>query len=204
MGYDKRFLPWNDSQLLEYVLENLRQWTDDLIVSLSDDFIFTCARIVYDTVQNYGALSGIASCLEQAKHDKVFITACDIPDIPYSFFSALCGIEADIVMTRDTEKRPEPLLTVYTKRALPLVQYLISNGEKRLSSIVNKNNLLRFGLSCFFYDENDLSWYKNINTGYDFFAASNARMAERLNPAIGKILASAMPEGIKLPARPKA
>jgi len=136
----------------------------------SNDFSFLKLRVVKDEKPDCGPLMGILSCLEQAQHEKVFFSACDILNIPFDVIRLLVRESrgCDIVMPLDSEGRPEPLMAVYSRNTIAAIRKALSAGKKKVTSILDPDLAEEFGLVSKMVTLQDLSWYSNINTRHDY------------------------------------
>ncbi len=172
MGENKSLLKYGQSTVLEHTIGRLGPFTDDLLIGAgsSNDFSFLKLRVVKDEKPDCGPLMGILSCLEQAQHEKVFFSACDILDIPFDVIRLLVRESrgCDIVMPLDSEGRPEPLMAVYSRNAIAAIRKALSAGKKKVTSILDPDLAEEFGLVFKMVTLQDLSWYSNINTRHDY------------------------------------
>ncbi|MES0371195.1 MAG: molybdenum cofactor guanylyltransferase, partial [Mariprofundaceae bacterium] len=118
MGTDKAHVKLAGSSLLERVLKVVTPLFDDVMVS-RHDHDGDCVgdgegvRVIEDQLDGRGPVVGLCSALQQARHDYVFVTACDMPFIAPGLISYLTSLRSgfDIVVpVRDG--RPEPLCAV--------------------------------------------------------------------------------------------
>ena len=80
MGRDKATLPWGEKDVLGSVLARLMPLSDDvLVISNVMRDIPSQIRQFTDIIPGKGPLSGIHAGLIHARHDLVFVTACDVP-----------------------------------------------------------------------------------------------------------------------------
>lgn len=172
MGENKSLLPMSGKTMIEHILAQLQPWTDDLFIGANnpDTYSFTGLPVIKDRTPGCGPLMGIASCLEAARHERMLVVACDIPEIPPSFIQRLVreSTEVDVVMPLDAEGRAEPLLAVYSKKALPAMHAMLERGARRVVSIVSRQALAEFGLSVKYVDLGNAPWYRNVNTKEEY------------------------------------
>jgi molybdopterin-guanine dinucleotide biosynthesis protein A len=126
MGVDKRMLPIMGKPLIQH----------ELIVSCTErvKFAFLNARTVPDEVTGEGPLRGIASALAVSSHDLNFVVACDIPWLNMRLLRDLLrqACECDCVVPITDEGYYEPLFAVYRKSALPAMQQVLANRQRRV------------------------------------------------------------------------
>jgi molybdopterin-guanine dinucleotide biosynthesis protein A len=121
MGTDKSLLPVGDRPLIASVVDQLRPWMQELIVSANDPerFAFLNLPIVTDKRTGQGPLMGIASSLQASTHERNLVVACDIPLVDRALGRAMLAraeIEvAEAVVPKDSAGYREPLFAVYRK-----------------------------------------------------------------------------------------
>jgi molybdenum cofactor guanylyltransferase len=122
----------------------------DVLSSIADD-----VQVVReDMVPGCGPLGGLHTALAQARHDLVFVLACDMPHITAAFVSYLVSIapSSDIVVPR-TERGYHPLSAVYRRTCLPAIARRLAERQLRMTDlfsdvrvrVVSGDELDRFG-----------------------------------------------------------
>ena len=158
-GRDKSALVVDGRTILERQLAVLSAVATDVrVVHREDDLVPGC-----------GPLGGLHAALATARHDALFVVACDMPYIAAPFVAYLLSLAgtADIVVPR-TERGYHPLCAVYTTACLATVAAHLA--ERRLKMVelieemrtreVSADEIDRFG------DHNRL--LANVNTPADF------------------------------------
>ena len=118
MGKDKVFLPWNDKNFLETILEKCSVFPDIyLSVANKDgwDKKYGVTQIVEDELQDYGPLEGIYQILLASKQEYVLMLAADMPNISRELLLELAGMvtgeEDCLALVKDDY--PEILCSIY-------------------------------------------------------------------------------------------
>lgn len=163
MGEDKSLLSIRGTPLIRHIHAQLAEQFDEVLISTNapDKYAGMAARTVPDRVPGMGPLMGIASALEAARHERVFVTACDIPTIDHDTATRMLVLaeHADIVIPRSSVGH-EPLFAVYRKRALPAMREALEAGERRISAVFPRVRTREFALG-------PAAWYRNLNTPED-------------------------------------
>jgi molybdenum cofactor guanylyltransferase len=166
MGQDKSLLVVEGQPLIQRIHRQLRAQFDDILVSTNDPakYGFLGARAVPDREPGQGPLGGIASAVEAAIYDRVFVVACDIPVVPRHVVTKMlvAAEESDCVIARSSVGH-EPLFSVYRKSALPAMRAVLDSGERRISALFSRVRIHRFDLGV-------APWYRNLNTQDDLAA----------------------------------
>jgi molybdopterin-guanine dinucleotide biosynthesis protein A len=112
---------------------------------------------------------GIASAAAAAAHERVFVTACDIPVIDLDTVARMLVLAADYdCVIPMSPVGHEPLFAVYRKSAVPAMHDALEAGERRISAVFPRVR------TCF-YELGRARWYRNLNTREDVAAFLGAR-----------------------------
>jgi molybdopterin-guanine dinucleotide biosynthesis protein A len=166
MGQDKSLLPVSGKPLIHRIHEQLLDQFDDILISTNepDRHAFLGARTVPDLVPGQGPLMGIALAVHAARHDRVFVTACDIPVIDLDTVRRMLVLAEnfDCVIPLSSAGH-EPLFAVYRKSAIPAMREALAAGERRISAVFPRVRTRFFPLG-------QAPWYRNLNTADDLTA----------------------------------
>jgi molybdopterin-guanine dinucleotide biosynthesis protein A len=166
MGQDKSLLPVDGAPLIRRIYEQLANRFDEILISTNEPekHAFLGARTVPDRIPGTGPLMGIASAVEAARHERVFVTACDIPVIDLDTVARMLVLakDCDCVIPRSSVGR-EPLFAVYRKSAVPAMRDVLAMGERRISAVFPR-------VRTIFFDLGRAPWYRNLNTREDVAA----------------------------------
>jgi molybdopterin-guanine dinucleotide biosynthesis protein A len=171
MGQDKSLLPVNGAPLIRRIYEQLASRFDEILISTNqpEKHSFLGTRTVPDRVPGKGPLMGIASAVEAARHERVFVTACDIPVIDLDTVARMLVLAEDFdCVIPMSSVGHEPLFAVYRKSALPAMHDLLEAGERRISAVFPR-------VRSRFYDLGRAPWYRNLNTREDVAAFLGVR-----------------------------
>jgi molybdopterin-guanine dinucleotide biosynthesis protein A len=152
LGQDKRRLRlWGDSgpTLLEHTVGLIAPFCSETLVVLNDgnEWPQLSARRVPDLIDDAGALGGIYSGLRACQADYALVVAADMPLLQTELIQLLVDQPRDYqaLVPRaqqqgNTRNRfdLEPLLAIYARSALPVVEALLDAGERRISDLFSK------------------------------------------------------------------
>lgn len=171
MGQDKSLMPFDGMPLIQRVREQLIGRFGDVLISTNEKekYAFLEARCVPDLLPGHGPLMGIRSALEVARHDRVFVTACDIPVIDLDLVERMLVLaeDFDCVIPRSRIGH-EPLFAVYRKSSIRAMCDMLDSGECRISAVFPKVRTHAFDLG-------PAEWYRNLNTREDVAAYVDSR-----------------------------
>lgn len=136
MGTNKALLEVGGRTIVARTVELLRPLTDDLFIVADDPLPYAGLglRVVPDLLPGRGSLVGIFTAIARAGHPFVLCVACDMP------FLEPCVLRAVIDAVRPGDEAviplpaggPEPLLAVYGRSLLPVVERALAAGELRV------------------------------------------------------------------------
>jgi molybdopterin-guanine dinucleotide biosynthesis protein A len=172
IGAEKHLLEIGGRSLMEIAVARVSVVSDDVIVVASPtDSASTQiggARVISDVVPGKGPLSGLHAGLRVAKFDRALLVACDMPFLSESLLHHLVetATDADAVVPQIADDL-EPLLAVYSRACLPVVEGLLSRESASMRDLledvrvhlVPEEEVRRF-------DREGCSWF-NINTPDD-------------------------------------
>ena len=155
MGYDKAFLPFGVSSLLNYQVTRFRPYFEKIYVSVPAhaerpiDYTAHCGcPAIEDRYSNLGPMGGLMSCMETIPGDILFFTSVDAPFTDPNLAVTLCDqlAKADDPIRTCTIQNPsgqiQPLFSSYKKTCLPQITDLIRQGNYRLRELFGKDNTL--------------------------------------------------------------
>jgi molybdenum cofactor guanylyltransferase len=164
MKRDKALLPAPVEPLIRRVLAGIEGLFEETIVSVSpgQSFDFIDARQIADEREGQGPLAGILAGLKAARFETIFVLACDIPVLDPDFAKAMIaasdGFDASVPRT---DKGLEPLIAVYKRRIVPLVERLLGEGKR---SVLDLYPLC----GTRFVSVGSPPWLLNLNTPEDY------------------------------------
>ena len=182
-GESKILLPFGDKSLIAHIFLKMRgifkrvfiackaNQRDLIENSLADSrksyatnprdiFIIESAPIF--APQIHAPIIGLISAFTQLQSEKIFFMSCDCPFVAPHTIESLCNEsqDYDIVFAKDSQ-RIHPLIAVWSKNTLPLLQDSLKNGDFRLQNIIEKVRAKPINFS-------DSREFLNINTISDY------------------------------------
>lgn len=141
MGTPKALLPFDDEPLILHIVRILQPLVDEVVVvgSPGQPLPDIPARIVHDDVAYQGPVGGICYGLQAAAGDFGFVTACDSAFLNRQLISHLLSLRDgyDVVVPY-WENRLHPLMAVYRRTVVPILEEQLANGELRLVDLFDK------------------------------------------------------------------
>jgi molybdenum cofactor guanylyltransferase len=142
MGEDKSLIEVHGKPLIAHIADQLRPHFAELMVSANDPdkYAFLGLPTVSDRVVDQGPLMGISSALAAAHHDRVFVTATDIPDVDIDLMATLLrrARHHDGPVPRTAEGHLEPLFAVYRKQIGAAMDTALANGNRSVRAAIDR------------------------------------------------------------------
>lgn len=181
LGKDKAKLRLDSQTLLERAISNLKEMFEELIVVTNDrELVIPEAKVVWDRVPYQGPLGGILVGLTASTSSYSLVVACDMPFIQPALLELLMEeIDGFDVVMPQTERGPEPLLTVYSKNCLPAIEKHWAAGDLKIISFLDEVKVKYVDSEKVkAVDPEELSFF-NVNTEEDLREAQRRLGEER-------------------------
>jgi molybdopterin-guanine dinucleotide biosynthesis protein A len=141
MGSPKALLPFDGEPLIVHLVRRLALMFGEVIVVAAPDQVLPTlpATLVRDEVAYQGPVGGLSYGLRAAAGEFAFVTSCDSVFLSTPLISHLLALKdtADAVVPR-WDGRVQPLLAVYRRSILPLLEAQIARGELRATALLDK------------------------------------------------------------------
>ncbi|MCP4599940.1 MAG: molybdenum cofactor guanylyltransferase [Proteobacteria bacterium] len=140
MGTDKSQLPIGERPMIEYVLNQLRPYFQQICISANDieRYASLGVEIVPDRIPGKGPVMGLISVINASDQDLNFVQACDIPETDISLVAKMLKSAEgyDAVVPQTPDGYVEPLFAVYRKSALKSMEHVLKHEHGKASRIV--------------------------------------------------------------------
>jgi molybdopterin-guanine dinucleotide biosynthesis protein A len=174
MGRDKALIELDRRPLIVRVFDRLNAVSDDVFAVTKDAEPLEPlgVRVVVDDDEAQTPIAGIARALRAARHEHVFVCACDTPFLSPKLIVLLASraAGADAVVPR-RDGRPEPLHGVWSSGAADRVEAALRKGERAVQRMLET-------LDVVWVDEDEWSAvdprgrsFVNLNTPTDLTSA---------------------------------
>lgn len=165
MGRDKALLSIRGTTLIEHLISQIDDLFEEILVCAAsrEKYGHLNLRIIADEAPIGGPLVGILSGLRAARTEACFVLSCDIPYVDRQFLLRIISraSQADLVIPRYDNGNFEPLLGIYSKRAIPVIERQITSGRMKIADIYPecRTEYVRM---------DDETWYRNLNTAEEY------------------------------------
>lgn len=142
LGQDKALLSWHGRTLIEHLVTQLKELSDDLLVITGPEMRYRDlldVPILADEIKERGPMGGLYTGLKRARYDYSLAVACDMPLVS----SALVGLLSQGIDERIQAIVPQvrghrvPTLAIYHKKCLSVIERLLSQGHASLQDLLN-------------------------------------------------------------------
>ncbi len=127
MGTHKGLVEIEGRPLITRIADRLRSVSDDVFVVAKRE-LATAERLVIDAFEERTPLGGIITALRNARHPRVFVCACDMPDVDPMLLSDR-GVPFG-------DGRLQVLHAVWSKDDLPALETLWDEGERSVKRAI--------------------------------------------------------------------
>ena len=163
-GRVKQLFEVNGRPLFSLCLEKFLPLSDD--VFLQGRFPGTDAEVRSDLVKQMGPLGGIYSALRNARHERVFVLACDMPDLDPRILDLLLEhVGSELVVPTWRSGHREPLCSLYSRSQTSLIEEMLSSGTLKISKLFSRVEDTSFPIIDDWIEQGRLSasCFRNMN-----------------------------------------
>ena len=178
MGVDKILLDIQGELLIRRVLDAVTQTCARIAVVTNRPGDLAVlglpleVSVLSDEIAYQGPLGGLATALAWTQDEWVLAVAADIPWIEPAVVRALWAARGQAaVVVPVTDHGPEPLLALYHRRCLPVVNAALAAGRLKLRAILEELPVVRVPAEALRQIDANLASFENINTPEDLARA---------------------------------
>ncbi len=142
MGTDKALLLVQDEPLLKRMIRLIRPFCATIAISgQKNDYAGFNAEMIPDLYAGCGPISGVISSLKHSSVEWNLLVSVDVPFINEEFIQYLISQigQYDCIIP-EHKGGVEPLIGLYNKQILPIIDEMISNGDYKLMRLLSRLN----------------------------------------------------------------
>lgn len=166
MGQDKGLMLLNGKPMIQHVVDTVKPIVSEIIIVANNTSYQSFGNKFYvDEVKNSGPLAGLCVGLKYSETHLNIVLSCDVPYVTTEMLEVLIkefSQQKDVVLFEKQEEL-HPLIALYSKTCLPLLQSFLEENELKLKYVLNHLNINKIDGTL--YAE---KCFKNINTPKDF------------------------------------
>ncbi|HEX8129891.1 MAG TPA: molybdenum cofactor guanylyltransferase [Pyrinomonadaceae bacterium] len=173
MGTDKAQLTLGGRTFVARIAAALGAFATEIkVVSARPESVGLSLPLVEDVYRDCGALGGLHAALSACRAPWAAVVSCDLPFVTGELFARLGELrteDADVVVPRQTDGRPQPLCALYSPaRCLELAARLLREGERRPRVLLQQART-RWVAPAELADLTDAElFFLNVNTPTDY------------------------------------
>jgi len=168
MGFDKAFLLVGNKPLLQNMIDVIEPFCESLAISgQNSDYADFQLELVPDVFPESGPISGLYSVLQYSSTDWNLVVGVDLPFLDEELISYLISNigDYDCVIPKHMNG-VEPLVGVYHRRILPVIETQIGNGKLKMTKLLSEINTCY--VDCNHLIEKNPKLFHNINSLEDY------------------------------------
>lgn len=183
-GTNKALALLNGKHLINHAASKMNKIFKErfLVTNTPGTYDFIGWQSTKDIYKKNGPLAGIHAALHTIKEPRAFVVGCDLPFLNEDLIRFLCSLSGkwDVVIP-DLENGPEPLYAVYSKKALPVIEASLKQGERKVSKVIAKLRVRRVSQKEILSVVKDLKTFHNINRPRDLSIITSQKTTNQLN-----------------------
>jgi molybdenum cofactor guanylyltransferase len=166
MGRDKAFLPVGEGPLGAHICRIVESAAGSAVL-VGDPQTHSSLGypVIPDVYPGEGPLGGILTALRHTTAEHNLVVACDMPRLTVEFLRELLEAAAahnsDVLIPETAGGHREPLLAVYSRTALPVLQRAFDGGIRKVTAAFD-------GLAVSPYAVAEVASFQNLNTPEDW------------------------------------
>jgi molybdopterin-guanine dinucleotide biosynthesis protein A len=160
MGSDKGSMDLHGKPMIIHIIETINPIADEIVLVLRDDDQLEVykkiidehklsnkydLKICTDIIKDQGPLAGILTGLLQINSDKAMVIPCDSPFVTEQFINRMFELseksDYDAFVPKWSDKRLEPLHSIYKKDIHPMIQKLLKNNTRDVKTLLTRLNV---------------------------------------------------------------
>lgn len=171
MGRDKSLLMYDNKTIIARAVEELAGVVKEIIIISNqlDKYGFPGVKEVSDKFTGMGPLAGIQAGLLAADHDRIFVTACDMPFLDGRLVKFLLEQSDGFDVTvPQIGSYLQPLFAVYHKRCLPHVEACLKQNISKIIAFYPNVQVNYVGENLIRAINDPETVFYNVNTPKDY------------------------------------
>lgn len=186
MGQPKALLPWQDTTLLQHLLQQFGGICSPVVVATSPDLALPelppAVIVCCDATAYQGPLSGLVRGLDAlpTNVEAACVAACDLPFVTPVILERLMSLwnrqPCEALVMSDAE-RWQPLLGIYHRSVLPVARELLATGQRRMFDLLDRVHTVAVAPEQWLDIDPDRMGLRNLNSPDDYLAALQRQSA---------------------------
>lgn len=139
MGKDKGLIEFNGKKLIEYPLNLLSLFCNEMIISSNNEaYLQFGYPVIADEIEDSGPAAGLAAALKASSNEWNLVLSCDVPFVNEESIQYLISCAGNGVGTIPVHNGyVEPLVALYHKSFYHTLESCITGGNLQMRRIVD-------------------------------------------------------------------
>ena len=172
MGTNKALLEVDGEAIITRSYRTLARLFHEVLIvtNTPDEYAFLPCRTVPDIYPGFGSIAGLHSALANSTSERVFVTACDMPNLDPALIRMLCALDssAEAVVPTNEEGLREPLHAVYSRSILPQLEAAIRADDRSILHLLDKVRTKIIPPEDFKGQADGVESFNNLNTPEEY------------------------------------
>ncbi|MGD9992685.1 MAG: molybdenum cofactor guanylyltransferase [Salinivirgaceae bacterium] len=158
MGTNKALLPFQGKRLIDRSVETLLPLVNKIIISSNEPLPELPYPQIADSVEAIGPLGGLQACLNFSSTEWNMLIPCDTPFLSDSLYQQMLQhtTAVDAVIVTHSKGKIEPLIGLYNRCLVPLIEEQIARGDYKLINLLRRARV-------FYFETYEVSQFRNMN-----------------------------------------
>lgn len=178
-GRKKALLPFGDTPLIQYQMNEMQKICDEIIVVTNEPRHYLSilpkeVRIITDYLPGKGPMSGMHAALSLANYENIWVVACDMPFILSNAAQIMVAKREELACDAVIPVlggQMHPLHGIYHRNCAELVSAFLHSGKYRLSEMIKLLYWMEAGDAFFKQNQLNPRCVLNLNTPEEYAKA---------------------------------
>ncbi|MCX8103105.1 MAG: molybdenum cofactor guanylyltransferase [Candidatus Bipolaricaulota bacterium] len=142
LGRDKALLLWQGRTLIEHIVAQLKELSDDVLVITGTERRYQellDVPIFADEIKNIGPMGGLYTGLKRARYEHSLVVACDMPLFTKAITDLLeSELDSSVwAIVPKVHGHRVPTLAIYHRGCLLTIEQLLAHGRTSLQALLD-------------------------------------------------------------------
>ncbi|PKP12179.1 MAG: hypothetical protein CVU09_01415 [Bacteroidetes bacterium HGW-Bacteroidetes-4] len=158
MGTNKALLHFKGKRLIDRAVEIILPLVDKIIISSNQPLPDIPYPFITDAVESIGPLGGLQACLNSSTTEWNILIPCDTPFLSVSLYQQMLQhtTAVDAVIAKHVDGKIEPLIGLYNRCLIPLMEEQIARGDYKLINLLHRARI-------YYFETEELHQFRNMN-----------------------------------------
>lgn len=158
MGTNKALLVYKGKRLIDRVVEIILPLVDEVVISSNETLPYLPYPFITDAVEAIGPMGGLQACLGKSISEWNLIIPCDAPYLSVALYQQMLQhtTAVDAVIPKHADGKIEPLIGLYNRRLIPLIDEQVARGDYKLINLLHRARV-------YYFETEEQFQFRNMN-----------------------------------------